>query len=74
MHPGRSCRKELSSSATSPSAHALPTVAPLHELAHHEGHACGSQEKPGVNRTAEGNAGDKPRRRSAIQEEVAETE
>src|SRR5260370_12570930 len=30
------------------SKHALPTLAPLHELAHHEDHACGSQEKPRV--------------------------
>src|SRR5258708_33670979 len=56
------------------SKHALPTLAPLHELAHHEDHACGSQEKPGVNRTAEGNAGAEPRPREALQEEVAEAE
>src|SRR5215471_18044753 len=46
----------------------------LHELAHHQYHTCDSQEKPGVNRTAKGNAGDEPRFRQTIQEEEAETQ
>src|SRR5215469_4913108 len=46
----------------------------LYELAHHQYHTCDSQEKPGVNRTAKGNAGDEPRFRQTIQEEEAETE
>src|SRR5260370_36045288 len=52
----------------------LSTWALLHELAHHQYHTCDSQEKPGVNRTAKGNAGDEPRLRQTIQEEEAETE
>src|SRR5947209_4195950 len=48
---------------TGPCGQALPTWAPLHQLAHHEDHACGSQEEPVVNRTSEGNGGDEPRRR-----------
>src|SRR5260370_36117503 len=52
----------------------LSTWALLHELAHHQYHTCDSQEKPVVNRTAKGNAGDEPRLRQTIQEEVAETE
>src|SRR6266700_5875486 len=59
---------------TSPSAQVSLAWLPLHELAHDEDHARGSEEEPRVNRTAEGNAGDKPRRRCAIQEEVAQTE
>src|SRR3989442_1127071 len=48
---------------TGPCGQALPTWALVHQLAHHEDHACGSQEEPVVNRTAEGNGGDEPRRR-----------
>src|SRR6266851_88270 len=58
---------------TSPSAQVLLSWLPLHELAHDEDHARGSEEEPRVNRTAEGNAGDEPRRRQPIQEEVAHT-
>src|SRR5215471_20500518 len=46
----------------------------LHELAHHQYHTRDSQEKPGVNRTSKGNAGDEPWLRQTIQEEEAETE
>src|SRR5438034_10834459 len=59
---------------TGPSAHVLPAWLSLHELAHDEDHTCGSEEEPRVNRTAKGNAGDEPRRRQPIQEEVAHTE
>src|SRR6266567_2738238 len=58
---------------TSPSAQVSLAWLPLHELAHDEDHTCGSKEEPRVNRTAEGNAGDEPRRRQPIQEEVAHT-
>src|SRR5579859_1629833 len=57
-----------------PPKQTLSTWAPLYELAHHQYHTCDSQEKPGVNRAAKGNAGDEPRLRQTIQEEVAETE
>ncbi|MBV9691354.1 MAG: hypothetical protein JO202_16765 [Ktedonobacteraceae bacterium] len=64
----------IHSEHTFPGYHALPTGAPLHELAHDEDHACGSQEEPGIDRTAEGNAWGEPRRGCAIQQKVAEAE